>query len=498
MASEVRDAAFPHVSWPRGARDGFAKTLPVMVPVAVGLLAAKSPQAAFVVVVGILGLAALGASTTFWVAAALVSSFTFQGLTTLGLLPSLGTAVPILVSWGSLLVALLRRRSVPSIARPYLRWLFVLFLVAIVSGGFNHVEILRPFLYIALLGMPFVVLAAILVDPPGPRERSILMKIAMGLIVIQIPVAFFQFVEFGGGDPVMGTFVSRGGGAGTLGAVAVIGVMWLLASRLTLWRVALAAVLAVLPFIADAKQILFALPIAVLATAPQGVRLGYLLRGGLAVGLLAILLFVLPVGGVVRSYFEQDKEQGQNPKVAVAELLWNDVRPDPVSLTFGKGPANTVSLAAYYTTPGFLSASSPLNALGLKPAEIAIEADALTLKGRGKGRSSYQSAVSSTLGVFGDLGLMGILAYSGLLITLMLALARLRSPEATTALSAVALFALLGLIYGWWEAPGLPAFVGVLAGLALTGDRFLVPYPSASPEALSRARPGELDSLQER
>ena len=449
--------------------------------VAVGLLLLWSTQAAFLAVGCILGLVALGAPTTYWVIAALVSSFTFQGLTTLGLLPSLGTVLPIAISWGALVVALLKRRAVPipRSARPHLRGLIALSLVAIVSGLLNQVEILRPFLSIGLLGVPFVVLVAMLVDPPSAQERSLVMKIAMGLIVLQIPIAFWQ-LALGGedlsegsnltrADRIQGTFISRGGGSGVMSAVAVIGMVWLLSRRLTLWRVALAALLAVLPFISDSKQVLFALPIAVLATAPQALTTGYFVRSGLAVGLLTILIFILPVGKVALGYLHQDKERGVTPKVQVAHWLWNKTRSDPVSLTFGRGPAETVSLAAYYTTPGYLSARSPFHALGFGAAEIAIEADYLSYGVvNNKERSSFQSPISSALGVFGDLGLAGVLTYGALVVTLLLALAGSRSAEGIAAMSAVALFAVLGFVYGWWEAPGLPAFVGILAGVALT------------------------------
>jgi hypothetical protein len=459
-----------------------AGSLAVFVCVAVGLLLAGSTQAAFAALGVILGVAALGAPTTYWVITALVSSFTFQALTTLGLLPSLGTVLPIAISWGALVVALLKTRAVPlpRDARPHLRWLIAFSLVAIVSGLFNHVELLRPFLLIGLLGVPFVLLTAILIDPPGSRERSLLLKITIGLILLQIPVVFWQYALGGGanyggsdlhtgGDRIQGTFISHGGGSGALGAVAVIGAIWLLARRRTLMNITLAAVLAVFPFISDSKQVLLALPIAVLATFPQGLTIGYFIRSGLAVGLVAILLFALPVGKATRAYFEQPQQHGGNPKVQVADWLWKDVRSDPVSLTFGKGPAETVSLAAYYTTPGFLSGTSPFHALGLKPAELAIEADYLAYGVvNNQERSSFQSGVSSALGVFGDLGLAGILTYGALLLTTLLVLAGSRSAEGIAAMSAVALFAVLGFIYGWWEAPGLPAFVGVLAGVALT------------------------------
>jgi hypothetical protein len=480
----MADRPWPHVAWRNRAAEVLAGSLVLIVCVAVGLLLPWSTQVAFLALGLVLGVAALGAPTTYWVIASLVSSFTFQGLSTLGVLPSLGTVMPIAISWGALLVALLKRRvgTIPRNARPHLRWLIAFSLVAIVSGLFNNVETLRPFLFIGLLGVPYVVLAAILVDPPGVWERAVLLKITMGLIVLQIPVAFWQFALGGGrnyggsnlhagADRVQGTFISRGGGSGVLAAVALIGAIWLLARRRTLWNAALAAVLMVFPFIADAKQVLLALPIAVLATLPQGFTLGYFFRSGLSIGLAAVLLFALPVGKVARAYLHQDQRHGGNPKIQVAHWLWKDLRRDPVSLTFGKGPAETVSLAAYYTTPGFLSARSPFNALGLRPAEIAIEADYLSYGVvNNEERSSFQSPISSALGVFGDLGLAGILTYGALLITLLLALAGSRSAEGIAAMSAVALFGVLGFIYGWWEAPGLPAFVGVLAGIALTGS----------------------------
>jgi hypothetical protein len=456
--------------------------LAVLVFIAIGFLLPWNTQVVFVAVACILCLAAVGSPTTYWVLAALISSFTFQGLATLGLLPSLGTVLPIAISWGALAVALLKSRAapIPRRARPHLRWLIAFSLVTIVSGLFNHVEILRPFLFIGLLGVPFALVAAMLVDPPNVRERALLVKTTLTLILLQIPVVLWQFALGGGrnyggsnlqmgGDRVQGTFISRGGGSGALAAIALIGALWLLARRRTLSHFALAAVLMVFPFISDSKQVLFALPVAVVATIPQGLTLGYFFRSGLAIGLLAILLFVLPVGRATRAYIQQPEQHGGDPKVQMARWLWNDLSADPVSLTFGKGPAETVSLAAYYTTPGFLSATSPFHALGLSPAQMAIDADYLAYGVvNNEERSSFQSAVSSALGVFGDLGLAGILTYGGLLITLLIALAGSRSPEGIAAMSGIGLFAVLGFIYGWWESPGLPAFVGVLAGIALT------------------------------
>ena len=122
------------------------------------------------------------------------------------------------------------------------------------------------------------------------------------------------------------------------------------------------------------------------------------------------------------------------------------------------------------TTPLQLQSDSPLRVLGLKPAAVAVEAqsDATEVSG---GRTSFNSGVSSMLGVFGDLGLFGAVAYAGLVFSIMRALWRKRGALAITASAGWAMFTVLGLVYDWWEQPPFTVFLGVLTGLALTADR---------------------------
>ena len=78
--------------------------------------------------------------------------------------------------------------------------------------------------------------------------------------------------------------------------------------------------------------------------------------------------------------------------------------------------------------------------------------------------------MSSTLGVFGDLGIFGLSAYVGLLVSLFLGLRREVSPEGKAAAAGFALFMVLGLVFDWWEQPPFGVVLGVLAGLALTAS----------------------------
>ena len=81
--------------------------------------------------------------------------------------------------------------------------------------------------------------------------------------------------------------------------------------------------------------------------------------------------------------------------------------------------------------------------------------------------TSFDSGISSTIGVLGDLGLFGVVVY-GVCAVVTLRLRRETTPEGTAAAAGFALFLVLGLVFDWWEQPPYGVVIGVLAGLALT------------------------------
>jgi hypothetical protein len=97
------------------------------------------------------------------------------------------------------------------------------------------------------------------------------------------------------------------------------------------------------------------------------------------------------------------------------------------------------------------------------------------------------------VGVFGDVGLLGLAVYSLFWICTAIQLRRRRTPEADAALAGVAIFGLLGLVYDWWEQPPFTVVLAALVGLALTwvdtpsGRRGLDPASPALPRPMSGA-----------
>ena len=321
-----------------------------------------------------------------------------------------------------------------------------------------------------LLGEPFAIVGALLVDPPSPRMRLVLERLLLALVLIQIPLAAFELATFGPADSVQGTLYGAGAGAHVISAVTLVGGIWILSGGigrdvLGTWALPVVAVLFLIPFVADAKQVILASPAILLAARWRGGNLQLVMRGGVVAGAVLALFTIAPESHTA-SQFLQRAENGQGGKQATAVLIWHAIDDDAVSLAVGKGPAETVSRAAFMTTSLFQQEGSPFSALGLQPAPIALEA-ADAARRISRGGTSFNAGTSSTLGVLGDLGIAGMFVYAGLVLSLFLRVRAQTSPEGLAAGAGLALFLVLGLVFDWWEQPPYGVFLGTLAGLSL-------------------------------
>jgi hypothetical protein len=289
--------------------------------------------------------------------------------------------------------------------------------------------------------------------------------------LIQLPIAALQLVTLGPSDSIQGTLYGAGAGAHVISAVLVVGGIWLMSGafkeQLGAARVPIVVLLFLIPFVADAKQVIVALPAIALATSWSVGRMQFLVRGVLVVASVVALFTLAPAGDATQRFL-QESEQGQGGKQATALLVWHQLDTGPDSLAFGKGPAETVSRAAFMTTDLFQGEGSALEVLHLRPATLATTAAQTALATSGGG-TSLNTGTSSALGVVGDLGLFGLAAYLGLFFSVFLRLRKIGSPEGVAAACGFALLLILGLIDAWWEQPPVGVFVAVLAGLALTG-----------------------------
>lgn len=428
---------------------------------AVGVLTGAAivlvPQAA--PLFALLMLAGLGlmAPTASWVATAVVLAVGGGTLTLIGA-PETVAQVSIIVAWAALGLALVRYRGDSRVGRRLLLGLALLITAALMSALVSGAEPLRPLFYLSLLATPFALVASLVLDPPSPQGRRVLVFTLVALILVQIPFVLWQTAVYGISDSVRGTFIGSAVGAHMVGAVSLIGAVWLALQRpLTFWRIAAVVMLAAVPLLAAANQVVFALPMAVLAVAALSRR--KLLIAGAIGWALALALVLLPSWNSI--YARNSLERADDAlKVQALEATTEAAADGPATLVFGQGPARTVSHAAFLST----EEAGLVQSLGLAPAQVPVsfflrDMDAAV---------SAKRPESSVIGVFGDLGVLGLGAYVLLFVTVFDQCRRRFTPTAQATTVGIAMLAMLGYISDWLEQPPFTLVLALLAGLALT------------------------------
>lgn len=453
-------------------------TLLAAVAAAAGAAVVSVPGLAFAVVAVAGGVLFTSAPTSAWVGAAFAASILLPGAANLGILPPLAGFLDMPLAWGALAIAGLKRsvRHGPGpapLAQTVVRGLVGLGAGIVASFLLNPgLELLRAVVYLALLGSPLALLGALLLDPPSPRVRRRLALLVAGAAAAQLPLVAWQAATLGLSDPVQGTLYGKGAGAHLVGAFALVVALWLAAGPLELPRAFryLAIPLVVVPFLADAKQVLFA---GVLVLLVGGGRSIARVAGPriLVAGALVAMFLAYPATRVAVGFVDRAL-QGRWGKLEAARIVWGAVTEHPAAFLFGAGPATTVSRASFMTTDLLLKPNSPVRLLGLRPSAVAVEAD---LKARASAQeTSFSSGQSSALGLLGDAGAVSFTIYLLVVVAVARGLIRVRTGVGRVMAGVWGMYLILGVVFDWWEEPPFGFTVALLTGLALTGVDALV------------------------
>lgn len=478
--------------------------------VILGVNATDNTTLVFAVIMLIAALPFVNGRPVTWIALAIIVVWTCRLVTNTGIAPRFLDFADFPLVLVAFLIAGLRflstGRRLPSSQRQIMRWLLIVTVVIALSWAFNDLtEPLRLVAGWTLAVEPFLLLAAVLLTPMTVRERSRLLILCGVLLSVQVVFSLGQYVTGATGDEIKGTLLGAGAGHHVSAAGAILG--FILMARQNVPKVLLigygAAVLAVL-LLADAKQVLFVVPLALLVLAVTGhAQRGSAvpLIGGILAGVLmagAAVYGLLSYGGSTFAFnFIDDSVEDKVGKPVVAEALWNDITETPPGALFGLGPGQSVSRFAFLTTPLLLKEGSPASVLGLSVSSGAERyQDISELGRRDEDNSSFSSAQSSALGILGDYGIFGVLAFGGLIAAVLNALRR--APDRRLGASAFACWALLlplAVIFDWLEQPPFTLAVMLITGLAMRSPRSLEPEPvrvslgpSASPRSVSHGK----------
>jgi hypothetical protein len=356
------------------------------------------------------------------------------------------------------IIALIKLMQLPSDRsnRQLLTCLFLSLALTVFSGVVTTWEAFRPLLAWITLTEPFIFFGLVAAMPD--RSKLDLRKLLLGIAIAQLPFAFLQFAAYGVGDHVQGTLMGQGAGHHIMGAICAASgwlILWANGKRTAAW-VVLAVVLLVVGILADAKQVYGALIGGMVVVGViQFRRVGPSLIAPAVVMIGVVFVsahFYAPMGRVV------DTSLGEklfgNKVDQIVEV--SDAMGLGRSLT-GLGPGNGLSRTALSSVPGY--GSVPALIIGDDPAPIADNALANYDAGN---VSSAASPFSSWLGIYSDLGILGIVSYLVLVGLVVYQLRGASDEHRRVSYTLLAFAAVLGYVFTWLEEPAFTVFIAVL------------------------------------
>ncbi len=396
---------------------------------------------------------ALAAKAEHLVIATLVALF-FSRLLVLGGAPSILNFAhfPLAIVSFIKLLRIPQDRSDRFLVTALLAFLAVTLFAAVVTSW----QALRPFLSWVTLAEPFIFLG--LIGSMDVQSKRQIRNVALAIAFLQLPIALLQFATHGVGDHVQGTLIGQGAGHHIMGAICVAtGWMLLVANdRQRKLVLLVAGPLLAIGVLADAKQVYGALLVAVAILGVLQLRrsgMKVVASGAAIFGLVFLSAqFYAPLGEVLNK--KVGEELLGNKSVQIQRIA-SEMGVSGVA--FGLGPGNGLSRTALSSVPGY--ANVPATIIGDEPAALA--ADELSNYDTER-VSSAASPFSSWLGIYSDIGIVGLLAYLALIVAVVRYLGRTSAAHRQASYTLLVLAALLGYIFTWLEEPGFTVFLAIL------------------------------------
>jgi hypothetical protein len=344
-------------------------------------------------------------------------------------------------------------------------------------AGSVQSSFVRTLLLWPILAEPILVILTIWHLSAAGFPAGAARRLGMAVVLGQLPIALAQAVSLGIGDPVQGTLVRQGAGHHVLGAMGLMVALAALAALFSGRRPVLSSTGAaaaggfVLAVLSDMKQGIAVFFLVGLFLLVRGLRERRRVRGvrpiarstwlSAAAGLTVLALVVMILNTFVILAREPWRFNAPlEAKGAAIASISEAMNRNPIAYLVGLGPGTTATRIAWLSAP--LATQGSLQGLGLQPTPIATE---LTFEWANNPRwwqSSVSSPFSTWIGVFGDLGFLGLAAMAALW-WLPWRSAR-RSPEGLGPQAVILFTVVLGLLFNWMEEPILMITAALLIG----------------------------------
>lgn len=378
-------------------------------------------------------------------------------------------------------------RRVGRLAAPIYAGCGGLFFVYVLSAVVNGAGAVNAVLGFSILAEPFLLFAVLLDVELDSRSIRRLRGWLVALAVVQIPIAFAQWpraLAENNADLVQGTFTGMVAGHHILGGVAMVGALYVLAAsgtRAVRMRWTLAAPLFAIVVISDTKQVMLAFLAGYVVLRALRVRnAAQASKFAIRAGALVVGIYVAQwlVGTQGYFYHAQTVLAGFAGKFVVFPILsghfdsiWNWL--------FGVGPGHGVARLGGWLLEKYWHVLAPLGA-----TRTGIPAQVWGASGPLGDRSSFFIPLFSWAGIFGDVGLGGILVYGALLWTTF----RRFCVDDTCRVMVISIVC-LGFMFEWLEEPNF-----MLYAMAVIAQRWRESSaaPGEQPLAATRSANGSL------
>ena len=352
----------------------------------------------------------------------------------------------------------------------------LLFTVAVLSAIANGRGLASAIAVWMVFVEPFLLLYAVLRDPPAPAQLRFFVRLLIALALLQAPFAIWQALTRGAGDPVQGTFVGQGAGAHVLGVVSLVAVTFLLATKAVSvqWRaLALAGLMLTLPLLADAKQalVLFvgAYAITTLLRSPRHWIISAI-GTAVLVSIVVTAVKFLPGWGLLANW--PLIVDGLTHKLSIATLT--SARYDNwLDWLLGIGPGNTVSRIAMMSLRDYAGGSSLLAGAGVDASPITARlyaTDVASYLARSGTGSSAWSFIFSWAGLWGDLGIAGLTAYLWLAVSVWRSYRPSSARRVNPVRVTILLLGMIAAVYSYLEEPAVTLWAAAWIAYALLAD----------------------------
>ena len=324
-------------------------------------------------------------------------------------------------------------------------------------------EILRLVLGWILFMEPFLGLYAILKTVPETK-KYILEQLALGLALIQIPLAIWQAATLGLGDYVQGTFIRANGvgGAHELGNLSMMAALLLTVRVLQsghhkISNLVLLSLFFIVAVLADAKQSIagFIIILVYMLILSKKISLRII-----TTSTVLVLLFLL----LARYYPPLTKltqldlyEIAIDNKLIPFMVVWQKMIHYPPYILVGLGPGASISRTSLMGLGGYLR-SIPSGWITIRGSELAAnvlaQIDALYPGFTQQNPiSTALSGISSWVGLFGDFGVLGVITYIFLLWVVWKGTNANNGFWTQNVRALIVMGVFLGIVHSWLERP---------------------------------------------